>query len=75
MALMRNTVDDSKFNTRAELPYELRVRDFSLALQDIYDFFHDVNSHLVSKGLDRLDDMLRPAIMTTPCDQESMALR
>jgi len=64
MALMRNTVDDSKFNTRAELPYELRVRDFSLALQDIYDFFHDVNSHLVSKGLDRLDDMLRPAIMS-----------
>jgi len=64
MALMRNTVDDAKFNGKARLPYELRVRDFSLVLQDIYDFFHDVNSHLVSKGLDRLDDMLRPAIMS-----------
>lgn len=64
MVLSRNTVDDSKFNEKARLPYELRVRDFSLALQDIYDFFHDVNSHLVSKGLDRLDDMLRPAIMS-----------
>lgn len=64
MALARNTVDDTKFNEKAQLPYELRIRDFSLALQDIYDFFHDVNSHLVSKGLDRLDDMLRPAIMS-----------
>jgi hypothetical protein len=27
-------------------------------------FFFDVNSHLVAKGLERLDDMLRPAIMS-----------
>ena len=33
-------------------------------MQDVYDFFYDVNSHLVSKGLQRLDDMLRPAIMS-----------
>ncbi len=33
-------------------------------MQDVYDFFHDVNSHLVGKGLERLDDMLRPAIMS-----------
>ncbi len=46
------------------LPYELRIEDFKLALQDVYDFFFDVNSHLVGKGLDRLDDMLRPAIMS-----------
>lgn len=64
MALTRNTVDDAKFNEKLQLPFELRLRDFSLAVQDIYDFFHDVNSHLVSKGLDRLDDMLRPAIMS-----------
>jgi hypothetical protein len=33
-------------------------------MQDVYDFFYDVNANLVSKGLQRLDDMLRPAIMS-----------
>ena len=33
-------------------------------MQDIYDFFFDVNTGLTSKGLERLDDMLRPAIMS-----------
>src|SRR5512137_2289462 len=35
-----------------------------MAMQDIYDFFFDVNSYLANKGLQRLDDMLRPAIMS-----------
>lgn len=35
-----------------------------MAMQDVYDFFYDVNSHLTRKGLQRLDDMLRPAIMS-----------
>ena len=33
-------------------------------MQDVYDFFYDVNLLLTSKGLQRLDDMLRPAIMS-----------
>lgn len=33
-------------------------------MQDVYDFFFDVNSHLIARGLERLDDMLRPAIMS-----------
>ena len=33
-------------------------------MQDVYDFFFDVNSFLTGKGLRRLDDMLRPAIMS-----------
>jgi hypothetical protein len=33
-------------------------------MQDVYDFFHDVNLGLVERGLERLDDMLRPAIMS-----------
>jgi len=33
-------------------------------MQDVYDFLHDVNGLLVSKGLARLDDMLRPANMS-----------
>src|SRR5450759_4271480 len=64
MSVIRNQVDEGAFNKAASLPYELRLDDFKLALQDVYDFFFDVNSHLVGKGLDRLDDLLRPAIMS-----------
>ncbi|MDE2767345.1 MAG: hypothetical protein OXO54_09260 [Chloroflexota bacterium] len=60
----RNEVDASRFNADIQLPFELRLRDFESALQDIYDFFFDVNSHLTSRGFERLDDMLRPAIMS-----------
>ncbi|MBX3641554.1 MAG: hypothetical protein KF720_00615 [Rubrivivax sp.] len=38
--------------------------DIRAAVQDVYDFFHDVNAGLMAKGLDRLDDMLRPAVMS-----------
>ena len=64
MGIKRNTVDVSKFNGESELPYELRQQDFQMAMQDAYDFFYDVNSHLAAKGLRRMDDMLRPAIMS-----------
>lgn len=33
-------------------------------MQDVYDLFYDVNSGLLEKGLQRLDDFLRPAIMS-----------
>ncbi len=33
-------------------------------MQDVYDFFADVDTHLLSRGLQRLDDMLRPANMS-----------
>jgi hypothetical protein len=64
MPIVRNIVDVSKFNPNASLPFELRPQDFQMAMQDVYDFFYDVNSHLTAKGLQRLDDMLRPAIMS-----------
>lgn len=54
----------SGFNAEAELPFELRIDDFRMAMQDVYDFFRDVNLALGTKGLSRLDDMLRPAIMS-----------
>jgi hypothetical protein len=62
--ITRSAVEISKFNTNPVLPYELRLEDFQMAMQDVYDFFFDVNSHLIRKGLRRLDDMLRPAIMS-----------
>jgi hypothetical protein len=64
MAIRRNQVDETKFNGKAVLPFELRLKDFAMAMQDVYDFFYDVNVGLVERGLQRLDDMLRPAIMS-----------
>ncbi len=64
MAILRNRVDVTKFNKSAVLPYELRLEDFQMAMQDVYDFFYDVNALLTQRGLQRLDDMLRPAIMS-----------
>lgn len=63
-AIIRNEAEPSSFNHGAVLPFQLRLKDFELAMQDVYDFFYDVNVLLVSKGLQRLDDMLRPAIMS-----------
>ena len=62
--LSRNVADRSRFNDSISLPYELRIRDFESVMQDVYDFFFDVNSHLMARGMERLDDMLRPAIMS-----------
>ena len=62
--IRRNHVDVQFFNSKAKLPFELRLKDFELAMQDIYDFLYDVNTALIGKGLQRMDDMLRPAIMS-----------
>ena len=57
-------VDKAKFNQTAQLPFQLRLADFEIAMQDVYDFFHDVNDLLLKRGLRRLDDTLRPAAMS-----------
>lgn len=62
--MAKATIDKNGFNTAAALPYELRLLDFENAMQDVYDFFADVNSMLLAKGLQRLDDMTRPAAMS-----------
>jgi hypothetical protein len=54
-------VKQSAFNPAPSLPYQLRVIDFESAMQDVYDFFYDVNLSLHEKGLRRFEDMLRPA--------------
>lgn len=64
MPVPRNTVRQNCFNPKAILPYNLRLKDFEMAMQDIYDFFYDINKGLTRRGLLRLDDMLRPAIMS-----------
>ncbi len=64
MPLKKQVLDLSAFNAKATLPFSLRLKDFEIAMQDVYDFFHDVNGTLLSKGLHRMDDMLRPAAMS-----------
>ena len=64
MPIVRQTPDPTKFNQGAELPYMLRLEDFGIVMQDVYDFFFDVNTHLSNKGIKRLDEMLRPAAMS-----------
>jgi hypothetical protein len=64
MSIERQRPLSAGFNPDIAFPFELRPEDFSLAMQDVYDFFFDVNSFLVKKGLQRFDDTLRPAIMS-----------
>lgn len=64
MPVTQNTIRQDCFNEDITLPYALRLKDFEMAMQDIYDFFYDVNKGLIRRGLLRLDDILRPAIMS-----------
>jgi hypothetical protein len=56
--------ETKNFNQKAKLPFQLRLEDFEIAMQDVYDLFFDLNTSLLQKGLERLDDFLRPAIMS-----------
>lgn len=65
MGIERNVVDEACFNPNPWFPpYELRTGIFREAMQDVYDFFYDVNVNLRAKGLSRLDDFLRPAALS-----------
>lgn len=64
MPIRRNRPKSQNFNRNADLPFQLRLEDFEIAMQDVYDLFFDVNTGLLEKGLERLDDFLRPAIMS-----------
>lgn len=64
MPAQRNRPKRESFNPAASLPFQLRLEDFEIAMQDVYDLFYDVNTGLLEKGLERLDDFLRPAIMS-----------
>ena len=50
----------TKFNRARTLPFNLRPEDFELAMQDVYDFLHDLNDILLDKNLRRLEDVSRP---------------
>jgi len=49
------------FNHDVMLPYGLRVAEVRAAMEDIYDFLHNVNRFLTQKGWDRLEETLLAA--------------
>src|SRR3990172_11173997 len=49
------------FNHSLVLPYGLRVAEVRAALEDVYDFLHNVNKFLTEKRWDRLEETLLPA--------------
>jgi hypothetical protein len=53
MPAERNRPKRDNFNAAAQLPFQLRLEDFEIAMQDVYDLFFDVNSGLLEKGLER----------------------
>ena len=64
MPLVKQTVETTAFNAKCNLPYSLRLKDFEIAMQDVYDFFFDVNTFLRDRGLARLEETVRPAILS-----------
>ena len=64
LSVPRSVVDVNAFNSELKLPYSLRRQDFHMAMQDVYDFLYDVDSHLVARSLRRFESMLRPAILS-----------
>lgn len=58
----KRRVDRTCFNPAAEagLPYELRLMDFEAAMQDLYGFFHDIDTSLTNRGLRRFERHASP---------------
>jgi hypothetical protein len=57
MPAERNRPKRENFNPQAQLPFQLRLEDFEIAMQDVYDLFFDVNTVLNSSsshGLSRI---------------------
>lgn len=62
----RQRVYLDNFNPVADsfLPYNLTALDFEHAMQDVYDFFYDMNRNLRDRNLRRFEDMNRPAAIS-----------
>ena len=61
---VKEVVNRALFNPAPVLPFQLRLDDFAMAMQDVYDFFYDVNSLFQDKGLPRLEEVMRAANMS-----------
>ena len=75
MSIQRWRPDPRGFNSAAQLPYNLRLKDFELAMQDVYDFFYDVNVLMHEKSLERIDDILRTSAEDQTCLRPAVPLQ
>jgi hypothetical protein len=62
--MRRAQVNRSAFNTQLGLPYALRLDVFAIAMDDIYDMLHNLNTGLLSRGLLPFENSVRGAIYT-----------
>jgi len=51
MSLLQNDVITKCFNRNAKLPFGLHLKDFEMAMQDVYDIFYDIILGLIERGL------------------------
>jgi hypothetical protein len=58
MPIRQNRPKAQNFNRNTGLPFQLRLKDFEIVMQDVYDLFYDVNTELLEKGLERLSCFL-----------------
>lgn len=54
----RPTLYEQGFRNDAKLPFGLTVAEVRRALEDVYNFLHDINTFLVSKDYDRLEETI-----------------
>ncbi len=62
--VQRAQPDSAKFNRAVVLPYQLRLADFELAMQDVYDLLFDINTALLGRDLLRLEETVRAAVFS-----------
>lgn len=60
--MKRAQVNRGGFNDDLTLPYALRLDMFAIAMDDIYEVLHNINSGLVSRGLLPFENSVRGAI-------------
>lgn len=56
--LSKPEVDDSCFNSKADLPYGLTVDEVVTTIQKIHEFLYKINNFLVTEGYTRFEDIL-----------------
>ncbi|HXA54389.1 MAG TPA: hypothetical protein VNV37_05880 [Solirubrobacteraceae bacterium] len=56
--IRRPALYEQGFRENAELPFGLRIAEVRQALEQVYDFLHDLNVFLVGRGYDRLEETI-----------------
>jgi hypothetical protein len=62
--MKRAQVNKDGFNKELDLPYALRLDVFAIAMDDIYELLHNINTGLVDRGLLPFENSVRGAIYT-----------